>query len=178
MAVRHDVTHRLDAGYPDTAPVSSAPARELIMPFRAVLVFLSLAVSACRDLPVAPVSPPEGLPVSLEIGQGAMSTYDPRTPILAAGDSLVISAVLSSAGCAPVVASAGHAGDLLVVTLTSRAAEQPQICIAMARSELVRTVVRPAPAGRYTVVLRRRFEGYNGQAAQEREILRGAVVVP
>ena len=51
------------------------------------------------------------------------------------------------------------------------------MCTADARSAPFRYVVRPAPSGRYTAVLRQRFDSPT-QASQEREVVRGPVVGP
>lgn len=147
------------------------------MRHRSVLVFLSLAATACHDAPVAPVSPPEGLPVSMRM-LNSPDAFSGRSPVVVAqGDSVMITAELGDSRCVDVSTSAGLSNGRLVVTVTTRPFGGLSICQMDFRTALFRFVVRPAPSGRYTAVLRQRFESPT-QAPQEREVVRGPVVVP
>ncbi len=146
------------------------------MTSRAMLLLLSVAATACYDSPVAPARPPEGLPVTLR-ELSATDAWTWGSPVIAQGDSVILTAVLGGMDCVGVSASAGLSNGRLVVTIISRAPGVLTVCPMIARSAAFRAVVRPAPAGRYTAVLRQRFEA-PPQAPQEREVVRAPVVVP
>jgi hypothetical protein len=146
------------------------------MTSRAVLLLLSVAATACYDSPVAPASPPQGLPVTLR-ELGAAEGFTSGSPVIAQGDSVMLTAVLGGMGCFDVSTSAGLSNGRLVVTITTRPLGGQTMCSLVARTAPYRAVVRPAPAGRYTALLRQRFES-PPQAPQEREVVRATVVVP
>lgn len=146
------------------------------MTSRAVILLLSVAATACYESPVAPASPPEGLPVTLR-ELTAADGFTWGSPVIAQGDSVMLTAVLGGMDCVDVSTSAGRSNGRLVVTITSRAVGGQTMCSLIARTAAFRAVVRPAPAGRYTAVLRQRFES-PPQAPQEREVVRAPVVVP
>lgn len=147
------------------------------MTLRSLLVFLSVAATACHDSPVAPVSPPDGLPVSLRELRSPDAFSGASPVVVAQGDSVMVTALLSASDCLDVSTFAGLSNGQLVVTITRRTPEVLRFCSMVARSALFRAVVRPAPSGRYTTVLRQRFESAT-QAPQEREVVRAPVVIP
>lgn len=147
------------------------------MKLRSVLVLLCGAATACHDAPVAPVSPPDGLPVSMR-KLSAPDAFSGSNPVVVAqGDSVMVTAQLTEPHCFDVRTSAGMVNGRLVVTFTASTPEVPRVCTLDIRTALFRFVVRPAPAGRYTAVLRQRFES-GTQIPQEREVVRGPVAVP
>jgi hypothetical protein len=147
------------------------------MTSRSALVLLSLAATACHDAPVAPESPPVGLPVTLRM-LSSPDAFSGRSPLIVAqGDSVMLTAELSAMNCFDVSTSAGLSNARLVVTITARSPGVLTVCQAIARRGVFRAVVRPAPSGRYTAVLRQRFES-DTQAPQEREVVRAPVVIP
>lgn len=147
------------------------------MTFRSVLLLLCLAATACHDSPVAPASPPEGLPVSLQ-ELTSPDAYSGKSPVIVAqGDSVVLTAALSAPDCLDVSTSAGLSNGVLIVTITTRPPAVVRFCSMIARSALFRAVVRSVPSGRYTAMLRQRFESPT-QTPQEREVVRAPVVIP
>lgn len=147
------------------------------MTSRSVLLLLSVAATACHDAPVAPASPPAGLTVSLRqlTASDAFSGSSPA--VVAQGDSVTLTAVLGGMHCLDVSTSAGLSNGRLVVTIISRPLGALIMCSMDFRTAAFRAVVKPAPAGRYTAVLRQRFESPT-QGPQEREVVRASVVVP
>jgi hypothetical protein len=126
---------------------------------------------------VAPESPPEGLPVTLRM-LSSPDAFSGRSPVIVAqGDSVMLTAELAAVNCVDVSTSAGLSTGRLVVTITYRAPGVLTVCPMIAARGVFRAVVRPAPAGRYTAVLRQRFES-DTQAPQEREVVRAPVVIP
>lgn len=147
------------------------------MTFRSVLLFLFFPVTACHESPVAPASPPEGVPVTQRILNSPDAIYSGNPVIVAQGDSVMLTAELPFPNCATVRLSAGMTNGRLIVTRTSRPLGEMVVCTLEFRTAVYRFVVRPAPSGRYTAVLRERFESPT-EGPQEREIVRGQVVVP
>ena len=148
------------------------------MMIRSVFLLLCVSATACHESPVAPASPPEGLPVSLRQLSSPDAFSGSNPVVVAQGDSVMLTAVLPASNCGiDVSTAAGLSNGRLVVTVTSRPDGRLTICSLSARSGVFRAVVRPAPPGRYTAVLRQRFESPT-QAPQEREVVRGPVVVP
>ena len=111
-------------------------------------------------------------------------TLDPRTPgrplppgpsVAAAGDSVVLTALLND-NCARWSVRAGLADGALVVTVVDSLPAEGRLCAAVASVGHFRAVVRPAPRGRYDAVLRERVIT-SSQGARERELVRRRVVV-
>lgn len=142
------------------------------MASRLVRAIAALVLTACQNEPVAPGTPPSGLPVTVR----ALSVEEalaagPPPYAFARGDSVVALAVINGQ-CSPVIASAGFEGDELVLTMTQRGQDAPAICIAAAIPTTFRNVIRDVPTRPfYTLVMKQRFEA-SGQAPQERRIAR------
>lgn len=71
----------------------------------------------------------------------------------------------------------GAAGAALAITVTS-ALSPTRFCAAVLASANFRVVVRPATAGRYDVVVAKRFVGVNGVSGRPEQIVRRSVVLP
>ncbi len=138
------------------------------------------ALLGCSDSATEPYTTTDPAPSGLAASLQVIPSYEvppPERPVIsAAGDSVVVAARLSSSGCFDYAARAGMAGGDLVVTVVSGEPPVPRACTMQLAYSTFRTVVRPAPPGRYEVVLRERFES-RWEGNQEREVGRARVVV-
>ena len=79
-----------------------------------------MLLAACQREPLAPTTPPGGLPVSVRaLSVDEALAAGPPPYAFARGDSVVALAVINGS-CSPVIASAGFEGDELVLTMTQR----------------------------------------------------------
>lgn len=145
---------------------------------RLPLTLATLALAAgCRESVTGPYPPSGPPPSGLAVSLGITASYAAPVPaptVEAAGDSVVVAAVLSSTGCADYAARAGQAGGALVVTIVSTPNSRP--CLLGMFQSTFRAAVGQAPRGRYDVVLRQRFESPT-QAPQELEVVRRFVTL-
>jgi hypothetical protein len=115
--------------------------------------------------------------VSLTVLRGDASVIPAPPSIVSAGDSVLVTTLVTSPDCPLAVPTAGFSRSGLVVTISTRFPDVPAICPAVLYIAPVRVVVRSVPAGRYRVVVRRRYESATA-APQEAELFRGTVAVP
>lgn len=144
---------------------------------RLLLAALALVGAGCRESSTEPYTPTAPAPSGLAASLGVAFAYGSPAPgpaIAAAGDSLVATAVLGWSGCVDYAAQAGREGGAVVVTVVQRPTNR--FCNLDIRGAAFRVVVRPAPVGRYDVVLRARFESPQG-APSEREVVRRSVTL-
>lgn len=147
----------------------------------AALIALTLVIAACHDGPTSPFSrpsgpAPSGLPTTLKIIPSTATPF--AGPAIAAdGDSLVASAEYEVSGCLDYTAVAGTDGASVVVTITEATSSTVRFCDLVLRKAIFRAVVRPAPRGTYSVVLRRRLD-FVSDGPKEKELARGSVTLP
>ena len=119
---------------------------------------------------------PSGLPTSLSIIPSTAEPFAGPT-IVADGDSLVASAKYEGTGCLEYSAVAGTAGASVVVTITESSPPTLRYCTLDKKTAIFRAVVRPAPRGAYSVVLRRRLQ-FLTDGPEEVELARESVTLP
>lgn len=144
------------------------------------LLALILAIAACHEAPTSPYSRPSGpAPFGLPVVLGRTpSTGTPvAATIVADADSLVASAEFNYSGCFDYAAVAGTAGGSVVVTVVETAPYVPRACSLITQTAVYHAVVRPAPRGSYSVVLRERME-WPSDGPLEREWARRVVTLP
>ena len=151
----------------------------ILTAMRLPLAFATLAlVAGCRASVTGPHTPAGPPPSGLAVSLGITPSYAAPAPapsVEAAGDSVVVAAVLGSSGCADYAAQAGRDGDsALVVTIVSTPNKRP--CLLGMFQSTFRAAVGQARRGRYDVVLRQRFESAQ-QAPQELEVVRRSVTL-
>ena len=157
------------------------PTRPTSLPRTLSVVTLVLAALGCAEAAMAPYTPsnpvPDGLAVSFAADPRTTGPLPPppSTTITAAGDSVVVTAILGN-NCVAWSARAGVESGALIVTVVDGMPAEGRVCLAIASLGRFRAVVRPAPAGRYAVVLRERLYGPS-QSPQEQELGRQSVTL-
>ena len=154
----------------------------------AALAVLALAVAACHDAPTEAFSPasgpaPSGLPVTLQIAPQIERAPAKPPTIWAQGDSLIVTAEYEYNVCRRYAAAAGTVDGSLVVTIAESlpynqlGCAPPEEGAAFEQTAAFLAVVRPAPRGTYTVVLRQRLD-YRADGPVERERARASITLP
>ena len=152
-----------------------------------LLVFVTavaLAGAACSNAVTDPFYStsgpvPAGLPASFQTLSRTDSLLGSRSLITAAGDSVAVVATGAGDNCSIQTANAGIFDGTLVVTRLDSIPPGGLNCLANALGPTpFKIVVHAVPSGRYTVVLRERFQVQaGGSEFRERELTRGSVAV-